>query len=151
MPLIYQTVQNWHSQNWKTHRNAFLARLRPPAGAIAQMKPFRFPSEGTQQLFEAVLADGNFVDIPNFPSFSRSVSAADRVASNGLVSVPDQSRPLWGGWKLVCLDHKVHCDAEFCQGLEQNPPRKKCECYTVSNLRPFTVQVELQVGASSSG
>lgn len=116
---------------------------------MAQMKPFRFPSEGTQQLFESVL--DNFVDIPNFPSFSRSVSAADRVASNGLVGVPDQSRPLWGGWKLACLDHKVHCDAEFCQGPEQTPPRKKCECYTVSNLRPFTVQVELQVGASSSG
>jgi hypothetical protein len=114
---------------------------------MAQMKPFRFPSEGTQQLFEAVLADGNFVDIPDFPSFSRSVSAFDRVASSGPAGAPEQSRTLRGGWRLACLDHKVHCDAEFCQGPQQTPPRRKCEHYTVSNLRPFSVQVELQVGS----
>jgi hypothetical protein len=110
-------------------------------------KPYRFLSEGTQQLLEAVLAEGTF-DIPDFPTFSRSVSAADRVASSGFAGAPEQSRTVPGGWRLACLDHKVHCDAEFCQGPQQTPARRRCEHYTVSNLRPFSVQVELQVRAA---
>ena len=49
-----------------------------------------------------------------------------------------------GSWRLVVMDHKVHCDAVHCQGPQQLQKRRKCEFATVSNLRQFNISVELQ-------
>ena len=48
-------------------------------------------------------------------------------------------------WRLVIVNHKVHCDVANCKGPRQRPPKSICQCLTISNLRAFSVAVELQV------
>jgi len=49
-------------------------------------------------------------------------------------------------WRLVIVNHKVHCDVANCKGPRQRPPKSICQCLTISNLRAFSVAVELQDG-----
>lgn len=93
-------------------------------------------SETTASLVDFVTDTSmDLTDLWEVPGISRSGSSL--VAAPTVGAVPCS-------WRLAVVDHKVHCDAEFCQGPHQNPPKRKCENYTVSNLRPFSVQVELQ-------
>ena len=107
-----------------------------PPGAL-------FPGRGLSEF----LNDPTFV-----PSLSESLASAAMVQppgpgalalapGNGLVVAEPMPA---GSWRLVVMDHKVHCDAVHCQGPQQLQKRRKCEVATVSNLRQFNISVELQ-------